>query len=216
MLRPNVPTAGGPAAAPKICSLKPFQSAPRWTSVRPDTLSFEIRASAPGVERTGAIEEDTAQMAQTFTLNVNGKDHTVEADPDMPLLYALRNDIGLNNPHFGCGLAQCGACTVHLDGQAIRSCVTPVSSVGTGKVVTLAGLGTPEKPHPLQTAYVEEQVPQCGYCINGWIMTAAAFLRDKKKPTDAEIKTALEGLKCRCGTHLGILRAVKRASEMMG
>jgi nicotinate dehydrogenase subunit A len=215
MLRPNVPNAPGAGAAPKICSLQPFQSAGRWTSVRTDTL-VRIRASAPGLQRTGAIEEDTALMAQTFTLNVNGKDHKVEADPDMPLLYALRNDIGLNNPHFGCGLAQCGACTVHIDGQAIRSCVTPVSSVGDGKVVTLAGLGTPEKPHPLQTAYVEEQVPQCGYCINGWIMTAAAFLRDKKKPTDAEIKTALEGLKCRCGTHLGIIRAVKRASEMMG
>ena len=104
------------------------------------------------------------------------QDHTVDADPDMPLLYALRNDLGLNNPHFGCGLAQCGACTVHLDGQPIRSCVTPLSAVGDGKVVTLAGLGTPEKPHPLQTAYVEEQVPQCGYCINGWLMTAAAFL----------------------------------------
>src|SRR5262249_23951639 len=98
-------------------------------------------------------------MAQRFTLNVNGKNHTVAADRSMPLLYALRYDIGLNNPHFGCGLAQCGACTVHLDGQAIRSCVTSVSSVGDGKVVTLAGLGTPEKPHPLQTSYVEEQVP---------------------------------------------------------
>ena len=155
-------------------------------------------------------------MAQKFTLNVNGKDHAIEADPDMPLLYALRNDIGLNNPHFGCGLAQCGACTVHLDGQAIRSCVTPVSAVGTSKIVTLAGLGTPEKPHPLQTAYVEEQVPQCGYCINGWLMTAAALLRDHKKPTDGEIKDALSGLKCRCGTHAGILRAVKRAAAMMG
>jgi nicotinate dehydrogenase subunit A len=154
---------------------------------------------------------------QKFKLNVNGHDHTVDADPDMPLLYALRDDIGLNNPHFGCGLAQCGACTVHLDGQAIRSCITPLSVVGDGKVVTLAGLGTPEKPHPLQTAYVEEQVPQCGYCINGWIMTAAVFLRDKKKPTDAEIRQALEGLKCRCGTHMGILRAVKRAAaEMAG
>ena len=119
-------------------------------------------------------------MNQTFSLNVNGKLHAVEADPDMPLLYALRNDIGLNNPRFGCGLAQCGACTVHLNGEPIRSCVTPLSAVGNGKIVTLAGLGTPEKPHPLQTAYVEEQVPQCGYCINGWIMTAAAFLRDKK------------------------------------
>ena len=144
-------------------------------------------------------------MAQKFALNVNGKTHSVEADPDMPLLYALRDDLGLNNPHFGCGLAQCGACTVHIDGQPARSCVT-----------TLAGLGTSEKPHPIQTAYVEEQVPQCGYCINGWIMTAASFLATKKKPTDAEIKTALEGVKCRCGTHVSILKAVKRAAAMMG
>jgi nicotinate dehydrogenase subunit A len=151
-----------------------------------------------------------------ITLDVNGSAHTVDADPDMPLLYALRNDLGLNNPHFGCGLAQCGACTVHIDGQAVRSCVTPLSSVGTGKVVTLAGLGTPEKPHPIQKAYVEEQVPQCGYCINGWLMTAAALLNRNKKPTDAQIKDALTGLKCRCGTHMGIMRAVKRASEMMG
>jgi nicotinate dehydrogenase subunit A len=155
-------------------------------------------------------------MNKKFSLNVNGKAHTVEADEDMPLLYALRNDLGLSNPHFGCGLAQCGACTVHLDGQPIRSCVTPLSVVGDAKIVTLAGLGTPEKPHPLQTAYVEEQVPQCGYCINGWIMTAAAFLREKKKPTDLDIRTALQGLKCRCGTHVAILRAVKRAAAMMG
>jgi nicotinate dehydrogenase subunit A len=150
-----------------------------------------------------------------ITLDVNGKSQTIDADPDMPLLYALRNDLGLNNPHFGCGLAQCGACTVHLNGAAIRSCVTPVSAVGNGKVVTLAGLGTPEKPHPIQAAYVLEQVPQCGYCINGWLMTAAALLNTKKKPTDAEIKDALTGLKCRCGTHVGILRAVKRAAEQM-
>jgi nicotinate dehydrogenase subunit A len=150
-----------------------------------------------------------------ITLDVNGKNHTIDADPDMPLLYALRNDLGLNNPHFGCGLAQCGACAVHLNGQAIRSCVTPVSAVGDGKVVTLAGLGTPEKPHPIQAAYVIEQVHQCGYCINGWVMTAAALLNSKKKPTDAEIKDALTGLKCRCGTHVSIMRAVKRAAEMM-
>jgi nicotinate dehydrogenase subunit A len=151
-----------------------------------------------------------------ITLDVNGSAHTIDADPDMPLLYALRNDLGLNNPHFGCGLAQCGACTVHINGEAVRSCVTPLSSVGAGKVVTLAGLGTPEKPHPIQKAYVEEEVPQCGYCINGWLMTAAALLNRNKKPTDAQIKDALTGLKCRCGTHMGIMRAVKRASEMMG
>jgi aerobic-type carbon monoxide dehydrogenase small subunit (CoxS/CutS family) len=154
-------------------------------------------------------------MAQ-ITLDVNGKTHTLGADPDMPLLYALRNDLGLNNPHFGCGLAQCGACTVHLNGQPIRSCVTPLSAVGNGKVITMAGLGTPEKPHPIQAAYVEDQVPQCGYCINGWIMTAAALLNTTPKPSDAQIKDALTGLKCRCGTHVSIMRAVKRASEMMG
>jgi nicotinate dehydrogenase subunit A len=155
-------------------------------------------------------------MTEKFTLNVNGKTQTVEADPDMPLLYALRNDLGLNNPQFGCGLAQCGACTVHIDGNAIRSCITPVSSVGDGKVVTLSGLGTPEKPHPLQTAYVEEEVTQCGYCINGWVMTGAAFLNKTKNPSDAQIKEALTGIKCRCGTHMSIMRAMKRAATMMG
>jgi nicotinate dehydrogenase subunit A len=163
-----------------------------------------------------ALDEGGDPMNQKFSLNVNGKVHAVEGDPDMPLLYALRNNLGMNNPHFGCGLAQCGACTVHLNGQPTRSCVTPLSVVGDAKIVTLSGLGTPDKPHPLQTAYVEEEVPQCGYCINGWIMTAAALLREKKKPTDAEIKEALTGLKCRCGTHVGIMRAVKRAAEMMG
>ena len=155
-------------------------------------------------------------MTEKFALSVDGESHTIIADPDTPLLYVLRDDLGLNNPHFGCGLAQCGACTVHLNGQPIRSCITPVSAVGDGKIVTLAGLGTPEKPHPLQTAYIEEQVPQCGYCIDGWLMTAAAFLRDNKNPTDAQIRSALEGLKCRCGTHVSILRAVKRAAAMMG
>jgi aerobic-type carbon monoxide dehydrogenase small subunit (CoxS/CutS family) len=105
---------------------------------------------------------------------------------------------------------------VHVDGEPVRSCVTKLADVGSKQVVTLAGLGTPEHPHPLQTAYVQEQVPQCAYCINGWIMTAAAFLRDNRKPTDAEIRTALSGVKCRCGTHLAILRAVKRAAAMMG
>ena len=155
-------------------------------------------------------------MAQRFNLTVDGKSHTINADPDMPLLYALRDDLGLNNPHFGCGLAQCGACTIHIDGQPARSCVTAISTVGNAKITTLAGLGTPEKPHPLQTAYIQEQVPQCGYCVNGWLMTAASLLNRTKKPTDAQIKDALTGIKCRCGTHMGIMRAVKRAAEMMG
>jgi nicotinate dehydrogenase subunit A len=155
-------------------------------------------------------------MSEKITVDVNGKTHVIDADPEMPLLYALRNEIGLNNPHFGCGLAQCGACTVHLDGQPVRSCITPVSMAAGAKVVTLAGIGSPEKPHPLQTAYIEEEVPQCGYCINGWIMTAAAFLRDNKKPSEAQIKEALSGLKCRCGTHMSILRALKRAAVLMG
>jgi len=150
-----------------------------------------------------------------FTLNVDGRNHEVEADPNMPLLYALRNDLGLNNPHFGCGLAQCGACTVHVNGEATRSCVTPIDSVKGAKIVTLAGLGTPEKPHPLQKAYVAEQVPQCGYCLNGWIMTAAAMLAKNPKVTDAQIREGLAGLKCRCGTHMAMMRAVKRAAKEM-
>jgi aerobic-type carbon monoxide dehydrogenase small subunit (CoxS/CutS family) len=129
------------------------------------------------------------------------------------LLYALRDELGFSNPHFGCGLAQCGACTVHVDGQPVRSCVTPLSTVKGAKITTLAGLGTPGHPHPLQTAYVEEQVPQCGYCINGWIMTAAALLKATPHPSDQQIRDGLAGLKCRCGTHMAIIRAVKRAAQ---
>ena len=150
-----------------------------------------------------------------INLDVNGKVQTIDADPDMPLLYALRNDLGLNNPHFGCGLAQCGACTVHLDGEPVRSCVLPVSAASGKRVTTSKGLGTPEKPHPLQAAYVEEQVPQCGYCVNGWIMTAAAVLKKNPKASDAELRDALAGLKCRCGTHVSILRAIKRAQQSL-
>ena len=147
----------------------------------------------------------------TFKMTVDGKGVSVNAEPEMPLLYALRDDLGLNNPHFGCGLAQCGACTVHLEGEPIRSCVVPVSAASGKSVTTIKGLGTPEKPHALQAAYVAEGVPQCGYCINGWIMTAAAFLRKKPKANDAELREALSGLKCRCGTHVSIMRAIKRA-----
>jgi aerobic-type carbon monoxide dehydrogenase small subunit (CoxS/CutS family) len=146
---------------------------------------------------------------------VDGKAVTVNADASMPLLYALRDDLEMTNPHFGCGLAQCGACTVHLDGEAVRSCVMPLSAVAGRKVTTLQGLGTSKKPHPLQAAWVEEQVPQCGYCVNGWIMTAAAFLKKNPKATDSQVREALAGLKCRCGTHVAILRAIKRAQSMM-
>jgi aerobic-type carbon monoxide dehydrogenase small subunit (CoxS/CutS family) len=146
---------------------------------------------------------------------VDGKASTVNTDPGMPLLYALRSDLALNNPKFGCGRAQCGACTVQVDGTPTRSCVTPVSAVAGKRITTLARLGTAEKPHPLQTAYIEEQVPQCGYCINGWMMTAAALLESNPKPSDADIRQALTGLKCRCGTHMAIMRAVKRASRLM-
>ena len=146
---------------------------------------------------------------------VDGQPVAVDADPEMPLLYALRNQLGLNNPHFGCGMAQCGACTVHLDGEPLRACVTPLASVQGKTVTTIKGLGTPAKPHPIQQAYIDEQVPQCGYCVNGWIMTAAALLKNNPKATDAQVRDALTGLKCRCGTHVSILRAIKRAQSMM-
>jgi aerobic-type carbon monoxide dehydrogenase small subunit (CoxS/CutS family) len=146
---------------------------------------------------------------------VDGKGVKIDGDPAMPLLYALRDDLNLKNPKFGCGLAQCGACTVQLDGQPIRSCVMPVAAIAGKSVTTLAGLGTPEKPHPIQTAFLAEQVPQCGYCINGWVMTAAALLKEKPKASDAEMREALKDLKCRCGTHVSILRAIKRAQAEM-
>ena len=150
-----------------------------------------------------------------YVLKVNGAAREVSVDADTPLLYVLRNDLELNGPKFGCGLAQCGACTVHLNGEPVRSCVLPVSAASGKRVTTLKGLGTPEKPHPLQAAYVAEQVPQCGYCVNGWIMTAAAVLKKNPKATDAELRDALAGLKCRCGTHVSILRAIKRAQQSM-
>ncbi|HEY4407875.1 MAG TPA: (2Fe-2S)-binding protein [Xanthobacteraceae bacterium] len=148
------------------------------------------------------------------TLHVNGKAQAIEVDdPGMPLLYALRDDLGLSNPRFGCGLGQCGACTVHVDGRAVRSCVTPAAAVAGRQITTLAGLGTPEHPHPVQAAWIEEQVNQCAYCINGWIMTAAELLAHNPHPTEPEIKDALGDLICRCGTHAAALRAVKRAAQ---
>jgi nicotinate dehydrogenase subunit A len=145
------------------------------------------------------------------TILVNGKQHEVTAAPDTPLLYVLRNELELNGPKFGCGLAQCGACTVHIDGKPVRSCSVPVSAAK-GKVTTIEGLGTPQKPHPLQQAFIAEQAAQCGYCISGMIMTAAAFLEQNPKPNEEQIRAALDANLCRCGTHMRILRAVRRAA----
>ena len=155
-------------------------------------------------------------MAQTHTLRVNGKPVKLETDdPKMPLLYALRNQLGLTGPHFGCGLAQCGACTVHVAGQAVRSCSFPLAAAAGKDITTLEGLGTAAKPHPLQQAFIDEQAVQCGYCINGMIMQAKALLDANKSPSDDDIKRALANNLCRCGTHLRIVRAVKRAAKAM-
>ncbi len=147
----------------------------------------------------------------TKRIKVNGEQHDVSLDPDTPLLYVLRNELGLRGPKFGCGLAQCGACTVHYAGQATRSCVLPVGVVEQD-VTTLEGLGSPAKPHPLQEAFISEQALQCGYCINGMIMTAAALLKKVPNPTESQIREALNNNLCRCGTHLRIIKAVKRAA----
>ena len=145
------------------------------------------------------------------SVTVNGKRHAVQAAPDTPLLYVLRNELQLNGPKFGCGLAQCGACTVHIAGRAVRSCSIPVSAVK-GPVTTIEGLGSPAKPHPLQSAFIEAQAAQCGYCINGMIMTAAGFLASNPKPSENDIRKALDGNLCRCGTHMRILAAVRKAA----
>jgi nicotinate dehydrogenase subunit A len=157
-----------------------------------------------------------AAMPSKIALSVNGRSVEVAPDdPDMPLLYALRNDLELHGPRFGCGLGQCGACTVIVDGEAVRSCQLPVSAVGDGKITTLEGLGSPEKPHPVQKAFIDEQAVQCGYCINGMIMQATALLQKNRTPSDDEIKAALAENLCRCGTHVRILRAVKRAAASL-
>ncbi len=150
----------------------------------------------------------------SIQLHVNGKAAVVAVDdPDMPLLYVLRDEFGMHGPRFGCGLGQCGACTVHIDGEATRSCVTPLSSVKESKIVTLEGLGMDAQPHPLQQAFIDEQAVQCGYCINGMIMQSAALLKRNPKPTEEDIKQELANNLCRCGTHLRIVRAVRRVAQ---
>ena len=150
-------------------------------------------------------------MAQ-ITLKVNGKSRVVDADPATPLLYVLRDDLELNGPRFGCGLSQCGACTVIIDGATVRSCSMPVSSVKNRAITTLEGLGSVAHPHPLQAAFIEEQAAQCGYCMNGMIMSSKVLLDKNPRPTDDDIRKALDPNLCRCGSHLRVIRAVKRAA----
>ena len=150
-----------------------------------------------------------------ITFELNGRSHSLEIEPSTSLLYVLRNDLQLTGPKFGCGLAQCGACTVIRDGMAIRSCVTPVSAVQGSAVTTLEDLGTVEHPHPIQQAFIDEQAVQCGYCINGMIMTTKALLDKTPNPSETQIREALAGNLCRCGTYLRIIRAVKRAAQQV-
>jgi nicotinate dehydrogenase subunit A len=152
----------------------------------------------------------------SVNLRVNGVSRSVPAEPDTPLLYVLRNDLELNGAKFGCGLAQCGACTVLIDGKATRSCVTPISTVETSEITTLEGLGTLDKLHPLQRAFIEEQAAQCGYCTNGMIMSAKELLDRNPRPNEQDVRSALAGNLCRCGTHNRIVRAVLRAAQASG
>ena len=152
----------------------------------------------------------------SVSLNVNGASRSVPAEPDTPLLYVLRNDLALNGAKFGCGLAQCGACTVLVDGKPVRSCVTAIGTLGNAKVTTIEGLGTVDKPHPLQKAFIDEQAAQCGYCISGMIMTAKELLDRNPRVTETDVRAALAGNLCRCGTHNRIIGAVLRAAREMG
>jgi len=146
-----------------------------------------------------------------ISLKVNGRSRVVDTDPSTPLLYVLRDDLGLNGPKFGCGLSQCGCCTVMLEGNAVRSCSIAVSNAQNRNITTLEGLGSVARPHRLQKAFIEEQAAQCGYCMNGMIMNAKALLDKNPHPTEAEIRRALDGILCRCGSHLRVLRAIQRA-----
>ena len=148
-----------------------------------------------------------------ITLKVNGQSHTVDVDPATPLLYVLSDDLQLNGPKFGCGLGQCGCCTVIIKGQAVRSCVTPVSTVAGGEVTTLEGLGTVEKPHPIQQAFIDEQAVQCGFCLSGVIMTAKALLDRNPRATDADIREAMAGVLCRCAAHTRMMKAISRYAK---
>jgi nicotinate dehydrogenase subunit A len=152
----------------------------------------------------------------SVTLTVNSRSYTVDVDPATPLLYVLSDDLALRGPKFGCGLGQCGTCTVILRGRAIRSCVTPVGTLNGGEITTLEGLGTVEDPHPIQKAFIEEQAAQCGFCLNGVILTAKACLDQNPKASDADIQQAMAGVLCRCFTHVRMLRAIRRYADAAG
>lgn len=149
----------------------------------------------------------------TIALRVNGRAYTVDVDPTTPLLYVLSDDLALRGPKFGCGLGQCGACTAIVGSRAVRSCVTPVSTVSNAEITTLEGLGTPERPHPIQRAFIDEQAAQCGFCLNGVILTAKAFVDQNRRATDDEIEQALSGVLCRCFAHTRMLRAIRRYAQ---
>jgi len=151
-----------------------------------------------------------------INLKVDGRSHSIDVDPATPLLYVLSDDLALRGPKFGCGLGQCGSCTVVIKGQAVRSCVTPVSTVAGSEITTLDGLGSIEKPHPIQKAFIDEQALQCGYCANGMIMTAAELLKHTPHPSEQDVRNALANNLCRCGTHNRIVRAVLRAAQANG
>jgi nicotinate dehydrogenase subunit A len=149
----------------------------------------------------------------SFTVRVNGQDHSVDVAPDTPLLFVLSDDLALRGPKFGCGLGQCGSCTVMLKGEAVRSCITPISAVGSSEIVTLEGLGTLDKPHPIQQAFIDHQAVQCGFCVNGVLMTAKAYLDRNARASDSDIRQALSGVLCRCGAHTRMMKAIKQYAE---
>jgi nicotinate dehydrogenase subunit A len=201
----------------EIGGAEPPIAPPPTTPARTRRVAIAAGAGAAAVVVAGgavAIAERVGLVGRGLTIRVNGVEHQVRADPATPLLYVLRNEVGIQGTRFGCGMAECGACTVQLDGRAIRSCITPVSAAGGRNVTTVEGLGTATRPHPLQRAFIDQQAVQCGYCIPGMIMEADAFLRTTPKPTDPQIKTALNGHLCRCGTHYRIVRAVRAAAKV--
>ncbi len=172
-------------------------------------LGLTVETDAGGHGRVGRFRENMSNI----TLKVNGRPHTLDVDPSTPLLYVLSDDLDLRGPKFGCGLGQCGSCTVIIKGAAVRSCITPVGSVAGAEIATIEGLGTVEKPHPIQQAFIDEQAVQCGYCVNGVIMTAKAFLDRNPTADDDQIRQALSTVLCRCATHTRMIRAIKRYAK---